>query len=175
MKRISNVRSEHTCCLGVLLYVIMLMIDAVLCIRECKGQGAVYGLFQPADLGIGARVDYYPLKIREPGDQRAGLYHSIAYGSGGLYRLYGLGSHVKVGAGALIPLPAYPPFRHVLTMGVNYHYLSGARKEGSEVSWKIFRPWSIEAGLSVYMRRLAVAVNTDILRWEPAIGIGIVF
>jgi len=162
-------------CFWVVLYVLLVMLGAAICTRKCEGQGAVYGLFQPADLGIGARVDYYPLKIREPGNQRAGLYHSIAYGSGGLYRLYGLGSHVKVGAGALIPLPAYPPFRHVLSLGVNYHYLSGARREGSEVSWKIFRPWSFEAGLSVYMRRLAVAVNTDILRWEPSIGIGYVF
>jgi hypothetical protein len=162
-------------CSLVLVWLIIIMGLSLLIARKCEGQGAGYVILQTIDKGIGLRVDYYPLKNRGPGSERAGIYHSLAYGSGGLYRLYGLGHHYKFTTGALIPLPDYPPFRYVLTLGASYHYLQGGKGGDLRADPKIYRPWSCEAGVSVYMRRLAFAVNTDILRWEPSIGIGIMF
>ena len=162
-------------CLGIALFFITLVILMLICTREAKGQGAAYIILQPVDQGAGIRFDYYPLKLRDPGVQRAGFYHSVSYGSGGLYNLYGLGQHFKFTTGVLIPLPYHAPFRVGSSAGVSYHYLYGGKVVYLLPDKKILRSWSFELGMNVRMKRLAVCVSTDILRWEPSVGVGIVF
>lgn len=125
----------------------------------CSGQ-AVYISHQPADLGIGLRVDYKR------------FYGSLSYGNGGFYKEYNLEHHVKITTGFMIPLKSdYNGWEFFPTIGVNYH------------SEKIKYPYikvteinpSFELGLTVYMGWVAFGVRTDCLRWEPCVDLGVNF
>jgi len=146
-----------------------------MCERKGSGQGAIYLLHQPVDNGIGVRVDYYSLRGEDSDKITPGLYHSLSYGGWGLYKLYGVGHHVKLSSGVLLLLPVYGVYPCALSAGVNYHHIYGGVPADLRVNPRILKPWSYEAGVSVYMKRLAISVNTDLPRWEPCIGIGIVF
>jgi len=131
-----------------------------------QGQ-TVYVLFQLADLGIGLRSDYHIRNL--------GLYNSISYGNWGIYKYYDLKNHIKLTAGILIPLKDYNGCKFNFTVGVNYHLLSSAITNDSPLDPRIFNSWSFELGLAVKINHFAICVATDILRWEPEIGIGIKF
>ena len=158
--------------LGIFVMVVLLM---GMCERKCSGQGAIYLLHQPVDNGIGVRVDYYPLSGKDHGKLIPGLYHSASYGSGGLYKMYGLKDHIKLTTGILIPLEPYNSDRVDISAAFNYHQLSRGESGDYQVNERILGHWSFELGADVKFRCLAVCVSTDILRWEPCIGIGIVF
>jgi hypothetical protein len=175
MKAINSERDFSKGCLWVMIYLIILVLLLFIVINKCESRGAIYLLHHPVDYGIGVRVDYYPLKNPDSVVQLPGFYNSVSYGSGGLYKLYGLRDHIKISSGVLIPLRPYPPARYAVSAGVNYHSVNRGSPGDIQVNEIILRPWSFEAGLSVYMRRLAVCFSTDILRWEPCIGIGYVF
>jgi len=175
MKAINIERDFSKGCLWVMIYLIILVLLLFIVIKNCEARGAIWLLHQPVDYGIGVRADYYLPKNPDTVVQLPGFYNSVSYGSGGLYKLYGLRDHIKISSGVLIPLRPDPPLRYVLSAGVNYHSVNRGSPGYLRVNEIILRPWSFEAGLSVYMRRLAFAANTDILRWEPSIGIGIIF
>lgn len=133
---------------------------------EGKAQGAIYVAIQPADVGVGIRGDYYFNDV--------GVYSSISYGNGGLYKQFNMKHHVKLTTGVLIPLPDYGTWKYDFTVGINYHYLKDVTIYNIPVNPEILNPLSFELGLTVKMKRLAIAVRTDILRWEPCIDIGYV-
>lgn len=125
---------------------------------------ALYISFQPADFGVGIRVDY---RVK-----RLGLYNSISYGNWGIYKKYDVRHHTKFTIGVLIPIRDYHTWKYNFTAGINYHLLGSAIMDNIPVDPKIFNPWSFELGLSVYTtRRFALGVRTDILRWEPCVDL----
>jgi len=135
----------------------------------------IYLGFQPADLGIVIRGDI---------DK---FYGSISYGNWGIYKYYGLKNHFKLTAGIMIPLkPDKYGFEVKPTIGINYHLLNGPMsgimdnipRRYFDDRWpnsKIFNHWSFELGTTIYMKRFALGMRTDILRWEPCIDVGIRF
>ena len=125
---------------------------------------ALYVALQPVDFGIGVRGDYYINGL--------GLYSSVSYGNWGLYRQYDIKHHVKFTTGVLLPLPDYNGASFDVTAGLNYHLLGSVMMENSYLNPKIFNPWSFELGLTVKLKRFALGVRTDILRWEPCVDIG---
>ena len=133
-----------------------------------KPPSAIYISYQPTDHGLGIRGDYHI-------NYWAGVYSSASYGQWRLYKWSGLDQHVKLTAGALIPYKDWMGNQHDFSLGLNYHWVSGEIAE-SEIykNDKAFdRPWSFELGLTIKYPRFALAVRTDILRWEPCVDIGI--
>lgn len=136
-------------------------------VRE-KPPAAIYLAYQPWDHGLGIRGDYHI-------NHWAGMYGSASYGQWGLYADSGLGKHVKLTYGALIPYKDWAGNQHDFNIGLNYHWVSDEIIE-SEIyhADKVFdNPWSFELGLTIKMRRFALGMRTDILRWEPCIDVGI--
>ena len=156
-------------------FIILMLLGVCLCSRLAKGQPALYLLFQPADLGVGPRIDYYPFSSEQAEKQTVGFYNSLTYGSCGLYKRYELKHHVKFTTGVLIPLKPYRKWNYSISGGANYHHLGKGVIRNPDLSSKIYRSWSYELGFVVKMQRLAVCVATDIPRWEPCIGIGSIF
>ena len=129
------------------------------------GIKALYLAYQPADHGLGLRTDYQIGNI--------GFYNSLTYGKWGLYRLMGIAPHSKLTFGLRIPLrQTQKDCRYNISAGVNYHNLQSTARENPQVDPRIFNPWSFELGTSLYLGRFAIAVRTDILRWEPCVDIG---
>lgn len=123
---------------------------------------AIYLAFQPADCGLGIRGDYHL-------NHWAGVYGSVSYGQWGLYKWSGLGSHVKLTTGILIPWKDWAGNQYDWSVGLNHHLVSG-----DIISNEIFhQPWSFEVGLTAKMRGFALGLRTDIPRWEPCIDVGI--
>jgi hypothetical protein len=125
----------------------------------------IYGSFQPADFGLGVRCDYTVKGLR--------VYNSLSYGNGGVYKCNDVRNHIKATVGIMPPLPDYNGNQFNLTAGLNYHHIGSAKLEGATVDSKIFNPLSFEMGLAVRIKGFAFAVSTDILRWEPAIYLGL--
>ena len=125
---------------------------------------ALYVALQPVDFGVGVRGDYYINGL--------GLYSSVSYGNWGLYRQYDIKHHTKFTTGVLLPLPDYEGNKFDITAGLNYHLLGSVMLDGSPLNPNIFNPWSFELGVTVKLKRFALGVRTDILRWEPCVDIG---
>jgi len=128
---------------------------------------AVYLVTQPTDLGFGVRGDYHL-------NHWAGAYGSVSYGQWRYYKWSGLDDHIKATLGVLIPLKDFRGNQHDLSVGLNYHWVSG-----EVVPSDMFRdadifhaPFSFELGLTIKYPRFALAFRTDVLRWEPCIDIG---
>lgn len=128
----------------------------------------IYLAYQPWDHGLGLRSDYHI-------NHWAGVYGSASYGQWGLYQQSGLGQHVKLTAGILIPYKDYAGGQFDFSLGLNYHKVWGEVVEN-----EIFKDdpvfhknWSFELGLTCKLKRFALGVRTDILRWEPCVDIGI--
>lgn len=133
-----------------------------------KPPGAIYLAYQPTDHGLGIRGDYHF-------NHWAGAYGSASYGEWRLYKWSGLGQHVKLTTGILIPYKDWMGNQHDFSLGLNYHWVSGDVVE-SEIykADKAFdSPWSFEIGLTIKMKRFALGMRTDILRWEPCVDVGI--
>lgn len=133
--------------------------------KYIRHPNAIYLAFQPADLGVGIRYDYHIKDL--------GLYSSISYGDLGIYRHYGVRHHTKLTTGVLLPLRDYGTGNFDVTAGINYHHIGSIIMDGLPINPKIINPWSFELGLSVKLKRFALAIRTDILRWEPCVDIGI--
>lgn len=155
--------------------VILILLIAVLCSRKANGQCAtrerrttIYLSYYPADNGVGLRFDYPVLPVIM-------IYNSASYGTTGLYREYNLKNHFKLTTGVLIPLKPYNDDKCYISAGVNYHHVEKAGGTGVEVKPLILRPWSFELGVTAKLRKLAIGLRTDILRWEPSVDVGIFF
>jgi len=170
----TNERSSYPwrTCLGIFIAVLLLM---GLCSRVAEGQGAVYGLFQPADLGIGVRADYSPGPVTGQLWRNCGVYSSLTYGSWGAYKAFGLEHHIKFTVGGFIPLRSDHSYQCFLTYGVNYHHLGGIGGRDPQVDTQLYKNLSHEWGITVKWYKLAICVATDVPRWEPCIGIGFIF
>ncbi len=136
--------------------------------RREKPPNALYLSYQPADHGLGIRGDYHI-------NHWAGVYGSGSYGRWGLYQDSGLGDHVKLTAGILIPYKKWRNNNYDFTLGLNYHWVSGQAVGNGVFNGDPFfhQPWSFEIGLTMKMHRFALGMRTDILRWEPCIDVGI--
>lgn len=156
-----------------LLVVLLLLIPASLSVGQRfdvhkSGVDAVYMSYQPVDHGLGIKADYHIWKI--------GLYNSLTYGNKGLYKIYQLGDHTKFTAGVLVPIKDLrAEYHYCLQAGVNYHLLDGSVNDDPIVNPKIFRPWSYELGICMYVGGFALSMRTDIRRWEPGVDVGINF
>lgn len=133
-----------------------------------KPPGAIYLAYQPTDHGLGIRGDYHI-------NYWTGVYGSASYGQWRLYKWSGLGQHVKLTTGILIPYKDWMDNQHDFSLGLNYHWVSD-EVEPSEIYKNdpaFNKPWSFEIGLTIKMKRFALGMRTDILRWEPCIDVGI--
>jgi len=133
-----------------------------------KPPAAIYIAYQPTDHGLGLRGDYHI-------NHWAGVYGSASYGQWRLYKWSGLDKHIKATLGVLIPIKDWMGNQHDVSVGLNHHWVSGEIVD-SELfhNDKAFdNPWSFELGLTIKYPRFAIAIRTDILRWEPGIDIGI--
>jgi len=155
--------------------IILTLFSVCLCSRQAEGQPALYLLWQPADLGVGPRVDYYPFSSKKSPGRMPGFYNSITYGSWGLYRLHNMEHHVKFTGGILIPLKPWRSYNYDLSFGINYHHLGKRTFREPDLNSKLYRSWSYELGSDFKMQRFAICIATDIPRWEPCIGIGFIF
>uniref|UniRef100_A0A6H1ZST8 Outer membrane protein beta-barrel domain-containing protein n=1 Tax=viral metagenome TaxID=1070528 RepID=A0A6H1ZST8_9ZZZZ len=141
----------------------------------CNAQGSLYLLHQPVDIGFGVRVDYYPGVIYGFRHEKCGVYHSVSYGTLGLYRHRGLEHHIKFTTGVLVPIKPYKNVKYNITFGVSYHHLGKGSIQDLDINKELYNRWSYEVGLTFKMERFALCIVTDIPRWEPCIGIGFIF
>lgn len=137
---------------------------------------AVYIATQPVDFGIGQRID---IGFKNDALQ---LYESLTYGDWGLYKQNGLRHHLKASVGIMAPIyqrcqqTVLNHNEFFLTAAINYHHLGEASINNEIVDPGIFNPWSFEIGITGYTwSRFAIAVRTDILRWEPCVDFGYKF
>ncbi|MBK5202140.1 MAG: hypothetical protein JJE45_00260 [Prolixibacteraceae bacterium] len=144
--------------------IFLLLISVSFSAMAQRQPSALYLSHQPVDFGIGVRGDYYINGF--------GLYSSVSYGNWGLYRQFDIKHHVKLSTGVLLPLPDYNGGKFDVTAGINYHLLGSVMLDDSPLNPKIFNPWSFELGLTVKLKRFAIGVRTDILRWEPCVDAG---
>ena len=129
---------------------------------------AVYISYQPVDFGFGLRADYHLGSV--------GLYNSLSYGDGAVYRDYNMRDHYKLTMGIRVPLNDYLNNKYGLNFGINYHRLGSYVKENITWDTKLFNPWSFELGISVYCwGKFALGIRTDILRNEPCLDLGYAF
>jgi len=156
-------------------FFILMLIVVCLCSHKAAAQSSIYLLHQPTDLGIGIRVDIDPLQFTKSGRKKCGLYSSLSYGNWGLYRQYGLEHHVKTTVGCLIPLKPYKSHHYSLSFGTSYHHLGKNSVRDPELNQKLYKTWGYEIGISFKTKFLALCISTDIPRWEPCVGVGMVF
>ena len=155
--------------------VMMILLIVCLCSREAPAQSSGYVLCQPNDLGAGLRVDYYPMNNVFKGWRKPGIYHSASYGNWRLYRKYGLDHHFKLTTGILIPLRPYHSWHYDVSSGINYHRQESDSQWDPRINHKLYDTWSYELGITVKMRWFALCLATDIKRWDPCVGVGILF
>lgn len=131
--------------------------------RKIPHPDAIMLSYQPTDNGIGLKYEHsYP---------GVGVYGSVSYGNWGLYKRYNLDHHIKSSIGVLVPMRDYLGYKYDFTAGINYHYIHG---NGDDLlNPKIYNPFSFELGVSVKLNKFAIAIRTDILRWEPCVDVGI--
>ena len=130
-----------------------------------RHSNGIYLSYQPADHGLGLRVDYSIGKLN--------LYNSASYGTWGVYKEYGVRDHMKLTQGFMIRIPDYMGFKYYVTGGLNYHEIFNTSYSDFEVDAMIFNHWSFELGFTCKLKRIAIAVATDIPRWEPCVYLGI--
>lgn len=135
--------------------------------RVVKQPNAVYLSVLPADWGIGLRYDH--------SFNGVGAYGSISYGNYNISEETYIKDHVKYTIGVSAPIPSYENWHYAFNAGLNYHDWGKVTMDGVQLDDKIFNPWSFELGLSVKLPHFAIAVRTDIMRWEPCVDIGIPF
>ena len=129
---------------------------------------AVYISHQPIDFGVGLRLDYHLGSV--------GLYNSLSYGDGALYRKFDMRDHYKATMGIRIPMRDYLDNKYGINIGINYHTLGSYVKENISWDTKLFNPWSFEVGISVYCwGKFALGIRTDVLRYEPCLDLGYTF
>ena len=168
-------QKENDGCFKSAIIVILIALLLTICSRtqaQCFKQpvhpNTIYLAVQPIDIGLGIRYDYHI--------NRLGLYNSITYGDLYLYRHNGIKNHVKVTTGISLPLRDYNTGYFDATIGINYHY-SDPRPLPNNWWYSLLkeysRIWSFELGLSVKFKYFAIAVRTDIPRWEPCFDFGI--
>lgn len=92
-----------------------------------------------------------------------------------MYKASGLGQHVKLTGGLLLPLGHDNDCDFDLTVGYNYHWVSGEiiPSEYFEPHSAFETPSSFEVGLTVKMSRMALAFSMDFRRMESCLYIGI--
>ena len=151
----------------VLIVLFSISMESVGQLRE-KPPNALYLSYQPWDHGLGIRGDYHL-------NHWVGVYGSGSYGQWGLYKSSGLDQHVKLTAGILIPWKDWRGNQYDWSVGLNHHWVSGQVVESKifEDDPVFHQPWSFEVGFTVKMKRFALGMRTDILRWEPCIDVGI--
>ncbi len=130
-----------------------------------RPQNAIFLAVQPTDYGLGVRGDYHAKDL--------GLYSSVSYGSQGLYKINDIKHHTKFTTGLLIPLKDSSLYKCDFSFGINYHFLGSDMALDSQLNPTIYNHWSFELGFAVKFKIIAIAVTTDILRWEPCIYFGI--
>jgi hypothetical protein len=152
-----------------LLVVLLLLCSSVI----LQGQkSSIYISLQPADLGVGIRGNYH--------FEDVGVYGSITYGNGGVYKRNYLTNHIKLTTGVMVPIFRYEPenmingYKFFATVGINYHSIGEyTNADNDYLNPKIFNPWSFELGLTSYVwKRFTIGLRTDILRWEPCVDVG---
>ncbi len=132
---------------------------------------AIYIAYQPWDHGLGLRYDQYIWKM--------GAYGSVTYGNLGLYKGAGLKNHWKFTAGILIPINDDRMGNQAdITLALNRHFVKTFDVDDPYNNYDDTgrienTPWSFELGMTIKLRRFALGMRTDILRWEPCIDIGI--
>lgn len=140
--------------------VLILLLSILLSLVTVAQRQAVYVCTQPADLGLGVRVDL------------GYTYGSISYGNWGIYKDKYIRNHTKVTVGGIIPIKVKTDnYKRYLTLGVNYHQADYPENTVSILKNTL----SFEGGCGVYIHKLAVGIRTDILRWEPCVDIGVNF
>jgi len=151
----------------ILLTVLLFISVAIVAQERWERKDAIYLSHQPWDHGIGIRGDYHFWVT--------GVYGSVSYGTLGLYKQANLKDHFKGTLGLLLPGWDSNGNQFDFSAGLNYHKVtkSGPTPIGFATDGAILKHWSFELGLSVKLKRLAVGVRTDMLRWEPCIDIGI--
>ena len=140
-----------------------------------QGRPSVSFILQPVDLGVGIRADFYPLRAQCTGRRAPGVYFSASYGNRGLYREQGLKDHVKATAGVLIPLKPYRGWGFDISFAVNYHHLGPGTIRDYSINQKIYESLSWELGHTVKFKRLVYTYTLDTNRWEPCLGLGLLF
>jgi hypothetical protein len=127
---------------------------------------SVYTSIQPVDLGVGIRYDRYLKNF--------GTYSSISKGNYWFDRDHTnyIRDHIKITVGVSIYLPEYREAISDFTIGVNYHLWNNVNTNNVNINQNIFNPWSLELGVTNKVKRLAIGLRTDILRWEPCLDIG---
>ena len=107
---------------------------------------ALYLTYQPIDCGFGARVDYY---IKVPTrEAEVGLYNSISFGNGAVYKYNGLRNHFKFTMGTLLPIADYKNSHYDVVLGINYHIVND-KNASPNLDPIIFKPWSFELGINI--------------------------
>jgi hypothetical protein len=154
-----------------LIFLCMLLLSSCIPIpaqqRVPKQPNAAYISVLPADWGIGVRYDHSFVGV--------GAYGSISYGNYNINELTYIKNHIKYTIGVSAPLPKWNDWHYAFNVGINYHDWGKVVMGDIQLNDKIFNPWSFELGISVKLPRFALAVRTDIMRWEPCIDIGIPF
>lgn len=147
--------------------IFLLLISMPFSLMAQRHHPTLYILFQSADFGTGIRGDYYI--------NRLGLYSSVSYGGSGLYGRFDIKNHTKITTGVLLPMPDYDGITFDITAGINYHILRYSMPENLLLDPRVYNPWSFELGTTFKLKRFALGMRTDILRWEPCVDIGIKF
>jgi len=123
---------------------------------------------QAGDLGIGARYD------RSIGD--LGIYGSGAWGNYQLVNGGYINDHVRVALGGFFYLPEQMNnYIHTkVTIGAVYHFYGEKDYDGG-IDESAFFPLSAEIGIGTYIKRFALAMRFDILKFEGIIDFGFNF
>lgn len=143
-----------------LITLIILIIIPGVSIAQNKYSNSIYLCFQPADFGIGMRIDYHIINTE--------LYNSLSYGNWGDYRKAGILNHTKLTMGAILFSSEHNRNTYSITTGINYHLFGKQERYIHRIS----DPWSFELGVSLKMKRLSFGMRTDVLRWEPCVDVG---
>jgi hypothetical protein len=123
-----------------------------------KPSSVVYLAYQPADHGMGVRVDHYLNEI-------LGFYGSVTYGNWGVYRTVGYTNHLKATFGTILPITYHMEKQFGATVGFNYHYAEPDYKPNYNI-------YSFELGITMNYSRFSLGLRTDILNWEPCVDVG---
>jgi hypothetical protein len=147
--------------------IIGFMFTLSLC-TQCKAQDVIKHNtislgFLPADKGIQLRYDY------------RFVYTSVSYGN---YKtIYGgyIKNHYKISLGIIALVKQNTGSNFVVSgfsAGLNYHNWGDVLEGDIKLNPDIYHHVSFELGAKAGWPHWSVIVNTDILRWEPSIGIG---
>lgn len=125
------------------------------------GQTTPYVIFQPCDLGIGVRVDQQY--------ENTGFY---AAGSKGNYRFDDgyLKDHIKLSLGIIGYVESWDSF---FTVALNQHAY-GDYKFPGEIPLNTLSRYSLDVGVGVRLKRLAVIISFDPIKVEGTVGFGII-